>query len=132
MLAKNWKKETARDLIALGSIPFLILVIVRVAMVANFKIIFHVIVATGLVYISSLKFKKINHHLARMMILIIFTSYYYASYLYTVFAILVGIGATYGTHTYLKQKKTLFSVVIGLISSILSYLIELSFNIPNL
>ena len=44
-MKKSWKKEVARDLMALGSFPFIILVLVRVLMVANFKIIFHVIVS---------------------------------------------------------------------------------------
>lgn len=32
---KNWKKELARDCIALGSIPFYILVVARVSMLSK-------------------------------------------------------------------------------------------------
>ena len=52
---KNWKKEVARDLMALGSIPFVTLVIVRVVMVENFRELFHIVVALLLLSIISFK-----------------------------------------------------------------------------
>ena len=131
-MEKNWKKEVSRDLMALGSIPFLILVVVRVATVGNFRIIAHMGVALFLPSIFSLKVKPLHYHSSIIAVLIIFTSLYYASYLYTAFAVLIGVLAFYGIKTYLKKEKVYLSVLMGVICSIISYLVILPLQIPNL
>ena len=75
--------------------------------------------------------KNINHHLARIVILIIFTSIFYNDYLYTIFAVLVGILATYGTQKYLKKGNAYLSVFLGIICSIISHVISIPLNIQN-
>ena len=131
-MKKSWKKEVIRDLMALGSIPFLILVLVRVAMVANFKIIFHVIVSLILFYLISLSIKGMNNHLGRLTILVVFTSYFYASLLYTSFAIATAIATAYGIKKYYQGKKIFTTIMISLLCAGLAYLLELPLNIPNL
>jgi len=131
-MKKSWNKEVSRDLMALGSIPFLILVLVRVAMVANFKIIFHVIVSIILFYLISLRLKGMNNHLGRLTILVVFTSYFYVSLLYTIFAIAIAIATTYGIKKYHKGKKIFITIMISLLCAGLAYLLELPLNIPNL
>ncbi len=131
-MKKSWKKEVARDLMALGSFPFIILVLVRVLMVANFKIIFHVIVSLILFYLISLSIKGMHNHLGRLTILVIFTSYFYSSLLYTIFAIVTAISTAYGIKKYHKGEKLFTTMAISFLCAILAYLIELPLNIPNL
>ena len=109
-MTKNWKKEVARDLMALGSIPFVILILARTTMLGNFKILFHIIVAIFLLWIISLKIKEINYHVAVIIILLTFTSIFYASYFYLTFALLVSIAALYAIDVYLK-KPVIKSVI---------------------
>tara|TARA_Y100000310_G_scaffold345863_1_gene471760 strand:- start:30061 stop:30456 length:396 start_codon:yes stop_codon:yes gene_type:complete len=131
-MIKNWKKEVSRDLMALGSFPFLILVIVRVSLVGNFKIIFNIFAALILAVLISSTIKKLNYHSVNLTILIIFTSIFYASYTYAIFATITYFTAIYGINKYLKKKNVYLSVLAAILCSIISYLIELPLQIPNL
>ena len=131
-MAKNWKKETARDLMALGSIPFVILVLVRAVTVENFRMLFYMVVAVLLLYLISFKMKDIEHHTARLVIVGIFLTIFYASYVFAVFALLVGITALYGLRVHLKKERVYRSAFLGVVCSVISYLIAIPFNIPNL
>lgn len=126
------KKDIARDFMALGSFPFLVLVLVRIFVTTNFRELLHIVIAIILLFIISFKIKNIEYHSAILIILAIFTSIFYAEYFYTIFAGLTVILAIYGMKKYLKKEKVYSSAVIGLICSIISYLIELPLKIPNL
>jgi len=128
---KDWKHETARDLMALGSIPFVIIVLARITMLGNFRQLFHIIVAILLVSIVSYKVKKISYHSSIIVILAIFTSLFYASYYFATFAAVITIGALYGIKTYLKGRVYL-SAALGILCSIIAYLIGIPLNIVNL
>ncbi len=130
-MAQIWKKEVARDLMALGSIPFLILVLARITMLGNFKILFHISVAILLLSAIYLKV-KVNYHAAVIVILIIFTSLFYESYFYLAFASAVGVAALYAMEKYLKHKRVVQGALVGVFCSIISYLLELPLQIPNL
>jgi len=126
------KKEIARDFMALGGIPFLILILVRIITAGNFKTLFHIIFAVLLLLLASLKLKDINYHSAIFTVLVIFTSIFYMKIVYTIFVFLILIIGLYGMKKYLKKEKTYMSMIIGIICSIISYLIELTLKIPNL
>jgi len=126
------KKEIARDFMALGSIPFLILILIRIITAGNFKTLSQIVFAVLLLFLASLKLKDINYHSAIFTILVIFTSLFYMNIVYTILVFLVLIIGFYGMKKYLKKKKIYISMAIGIVCSIISYLIELSLKIPNL
>jgi hypothetical protein len=126
------KKEMARDLMGLGSIPFLILVLVRVGMAGNFLEMFHIVAAVALFHIISIKIQKISAHTVRIVILVIFTSVFYDDHYYTAFAALTGVYAIYGFIRYLERERIILSLFVGLGCSIVSYLISLPLGIPNI
>jgi len=57
-----FKKELARDLMALGSAPLFILVLVRIVIAGNLRVIFHMVVAVALVTLVSYKIKNTDFH----------------------------------------------------------------------
>jgi len=126
------KKEIARDLMGLGSIPFLVLVVVRITMAGNFLELFHIVVATAFVSLTSVFVRAVHFHSAIIVILIIFTSVFYEDRYYTVFAILTGVLAVYGFIAYLKLEYVYRSVLIGLLASLAAWLLSLRFDIPNI
>ena len=116
----------------LGSIPFLLLVVVRVAMAGNFLELFHIAVAVVFVAFTSIFVRGIHIHSAIIVVLIIFTSVFYEDPFYTGFAILTGVLAVYGFVAYLELRNVYRSVLIGLLSSLAAWLLSLPFDIPNL
>ncbi|MBW2992323.1 hypothetical protein KY345_03855 [Candidatus Woesearchaeota archaeon] len=126
------KKEIARDMMALGGIPFLILVLVRIIMVQNYGEGFQIVFAIALFHLLSIKVKDMNFHAGVLPILAIFTSIFYEEWLYVIFAGLITILALYGMKNYLKIKGAYKSAVIAVICSITSYLISIPLGIPNL
>ena len=126
------REEIARDLMGFGSIPFLILVLVRIAMVGNLLEMFHIVGALMLLGVISRRVKGIHFHTARIVILVVFTSVFYEDYYYAVFAGLIGIAAVFGFIKYLKKEKVILSLILGALCCIASYLISIPLNIPNI
>lgn len=124
--------EIARDLMGLGSIPFLILVVVRVGMAGNFLELFHIMVAVALLVVVSHFLRNVDYHGAFIVILVIFTSVFYDDIYYTVFAALTAIATVYGFVRYLKRTDVWWSVGLGFACSGASYLLSLPLDIPNI
>ena len=119
---KEWTKETARDLIALGSIPFLLLTIVRVSTgPAYYPLQF--IISSVLFFILRMIFKA-ELHAGLGVILVTFTSIFYRSALFTAFALIVYAGIIVSLF-YLKRDKTgiLKGILLGSISAGIGYFI---------
>tara|TARA_Y100000310_G_C20170150_1_gene573277 strand:- start:196 stop:573 length:378 start_codon:yes stop_codon:yes gene_type:complete len=121
------KKEVARDLIALGGIPFYLLVVIR-SLIGEFTtFLIQLGIAFVLILIISLLIKETNQPLARGLALATFTSLFYKD---LVFAIFVGIlwivmiGSTY----YLNKeiKPILKGSIVGIIAVSISYFLALS------
>lgn len=127
---KTVLKEIARDLMALGGVPFLVLVLVRVFMVDNYREVFNIAAAVILVVIVSFIMKNVDYHAAIIPILVIFTSIFYNDNLYTIFAVVVGIAAIVMIRLYLKKKNIYKSAVLGILCSIASYFIAMPLNLP--
>ena len=117
----EWK-EAARDVLALGSIPFYAIVIVRMLLLEELAILVPqlVIAFFGVLILS--RFIEIEYHIAQGLILIVFTSLGYKEAPFTVFAGLLWILMLYSAY-YLKIKKNkiINGAVVGIISTIVAY-----------
>ena len=119
-MKKEWIKDLARDLIALGGVPFLVLTIARVSMgPAYYPLEF--IVSAALFFILKMIFKA-ESHAGIGVILLIFTSIYYNHVLFTVFALIVYIGIVISLF-YLKKNRAeiLKGILLGLVSAGIGY-----------
>ena len=123
-MQKNWKKEVARDTLALGSIPFYFIVIIR-AVIGQYLIFIYQLLIAALVLFLLLKIKKSNAHIARGFILAVFTSLFYKENLYTTFAFLLWIVMIISAN-YLKIKKNeIFNgIIFGIIAGLASYFLS--------
>jgi hypothetical protein len=126
------RREIARDLMGLGSVPFLLLVVVRVAMVGNFLELFHIVAAVVLFGLISYRIRGLHFHSGRIVIMAIFTSVFYDDGYYTTFALLIVLVAIFGFVRYLKIQKVYTSLALGLICSLASYLISLPLDLTNI
>ena len=119
---KDWKNELARDMLALGSIPFYLIVIIR-AIVGQFPpFVYQLVIALLVLSLAWLLYKDANQHIARGFILVVFTSLFYKEWLYVVFAVLLWLGMVYSLY-FLKYRKTeiIYGVIFGVVSGSISY-----------
>ncbi len=123
MEKKEILKESARDLIALGSIPFFILVLVRVVMLGK-PTYFWQFAISGLIFLGIWFLTKIDLYAGLALIIVVFTNFYYNDILYGVFSILAYL-LLLGSLIYLKtnKKQVFFGVLSGGISSLIAYII---------
>jgi hypothetical protein len=129
---KFWIKETARDIIALGSIVFYFLVVGR-ALVGPFWVFFTFLCcAAATLLIIYFLHNEFETYIARGIILAIGTSYFYGDLIFTLFAavvyILMVVSSYYLRDSYLIIIK---GIIFGLISTGVGYLTaELFFERP--
>lgn len=124
-MEKGWLKDIIRDVIALGSLPFFILVVARVWILPDFVSLIKLLLAGIFFLISFFIFKKrIIFHSGMGIILLIFLIFYYSNWKFTIFASLLYLGLL-GSLIYLKKSKTaiFFGILIGAISFTISYFI---------
>ena len=121
MKKEKFLKELARDFLALGSIPFFLLVVVRIfiAPVANYH--YQLLLAFGIILVVSF-FLRNQQHIARGVVLLIFTSLYYADFLYTIFARIAWVVMVFSSY-YLEKDKMLIvkGTVLGAVATVISY-----------
>ena len=67
-LSKDWKAVVARDLIALGGLPFYLLVVVRATIGSYHTFLSQVVVALAVLFLASRAVKNSNLHIARTKI----------------------------------------------------------------
>ena len=118
----NWKKETARDILAFGSIVFYLLVIAR-ALIKPYRPFVDQIVIAGIVLlIIFLLFRKFDSYISRGLIIVFFASLFYESGLFTIFASLVFIGMLFSSR-YLKKSwnEIIYGLVIGAVCIAIGY-----------
>ncbi len=113
------KKEVFRDTLALGSIVFYLIVLARALIGSYLPFVYQLVVAFVVIFGLSFVFKGSNNHLSRMLVLVVFTSLFYYTLIYTVFVSLVFILAVYSSY-YLK-KDIWKGLVIGVIASLVAY-----------
>lgn len=115
------KKEIARDIIAFGSIPFYAIVIARATVGEHLPFVAHLLLAALLLFLASL-FVSFNRHMARGVILAIFTSAFYQDGLFTAFAFALTAMMLMSLR-YLKTRTSDLarSVLAGVVVSGISY-----------
>ena len=125
------RREMARDLMGLGSVPFTLIVVVRVAMVGNFLELFHILASVALFALAGRVIKDLHYHTGRIIIMAIFTSVFYDDVYFTVFAAVIAIGSVVSFARYLDTGKIYTSAGLSLFCSLASYLISLPLPIRN-
>ena len=117
----DWKKELARDFIALGGIPFLILVLARIWIIDNLPYLSQ-FVFSALIFILLVWVFKANIYSGLGLIMLFFTALHYADQKYTILGSLVYLGLIVSLF-YLKynKKKIITGVLAGAISIGLGY-----------
>lgn len=122
MVKKRWLNELARDLIALGGIPFLILTIVRVSVIKPYYPMQFIISSVIFFILKAVSGGTLRAGIG--LILVIFTSLFYSSLLFATFALLIYIGLIISLF-YLKRdkKEILKGMLFGGISTGIGYLI---------
>lgn len=118
------KKEIARDLIALGSPIFFLLVIVRISITENFAYLSQFLIA-GILFLFLMFLLKANMRAGLGIILLIFVSRYYNNLNFTIFAIAL-YSALLLSLFYLKHdvKEIIKGTIFGLISARAGYYLE--------
>jgi hypothetical protein len=114
-------KETARDIIAFGSIPFLILVLARVWILNDNAYLLQFIIASLLFLICAF-FLKADIYTGISLIVAVLLSIHYNDSKFTFFAGIMYL-ILLASLVYLKKEKLkiLYGILLGLISIILSH-----------
>lgn len=121
-------KETARDIIALGSPVFFILVIARIFLLSNFAYLSEFIIS-GILFIPLMYFLKANIYSGLGLIVLIFTGIYYDNLNFAIFAAFIYILLVVSLIC-LKEDKTkvIKGIILGLVSAGVGYyLVKLIF-----
>lgn len=115
-------KELARDLIAMGSIPFLALTVVRVSAMSPYYPS-QFLISSGLFFVFKLIFKA-EMRAGIGFILLVFTSLFYQNWLFAVFALIVYAGIIISLFYLGKDKKDVVKgVIFGFLSSGIGYVL---------
>jgi hypothetical protein len=120
------KNEIARDLIALGGLPFYFLVIARTTVGSYPIFLSRIVIALVVLFIISRVVKDANLHIARALILAVVTSLFYEALPFTIFALIVW-GAMVYSLTYLKvsAREIVKGTALGIVSVTVSYFLTL-------
>ncbi|MDD4939254.1 MAG: hypothetical protein PHE18_05140 [Candidatus Omnitrophica bacterium] len=121
-MKKDWIRELARDLIALGSIPFLILTIARVSVLRIYYPMQFILSSSAFFALNV--FFKGEMRSGIGMILLVFTSIYYNRIFFTLFALFIYAGMIVSLF-YLRRgrKQILTGVFLGAVCSGAGYAI---------
>ena len=119
---KNQKKEFFRDIIALGSIVFYLIVLARALIQPYLEFVYQLVISLIVLSLLSFLIKDSDNYLARMLILVIFTSLFYNDKIYTYFVSFIFLLAIYSSY-YLEnsKEKIIKGLVLGIISSLIGY-----------
>mgnify|MGYP003968403239 CR=1 FL=1 len=122
MKEDGWLKVLARDLIALGGLPFFVLVLVRVWMLDNMAYFLQFAIA-GVIFGLLFLFVKQDVYAGLGLIVLVFTSLYYGDFLYSVFGS-VAYCLLLVSLFYLERdwKRVIFGVLIGAVGSGVSFI----------
>ena len=118
----RWLKEFARDLVALGSIPFYLLVVARSIIGNYYSFVYQMIIAAIAVFVLYFLIKDSSLHIARSLVIVVFTSLFYKEAIFTAFAALVWVLLVIADY-YIKRKigYVIRGIIIGILSSLIGY-----------
>ncbi len=119
---KSWLKEISRDLLALGSIIFYFLVVIR-AIIGKYNIfVYQMLIAISIIFILNFIIKGSNLHIARAFVALVFTSTFYKEELFTIFAGAVWILMLLSAFYVKRKMSPIFrAIVISAISTVIAY-----------
>lgn len=121
MKIKDFIKESARDLIALGSWIFFIIVVVRIYLLSNYSYLSQFIVG-ALVFFPLIFLFGANMYAGLGLIILIFTTLFYNNLNFTIFGIFIYLLLLVSL-IFLKydKMKVLKGVLFGLAATGISY-----------
>src|SRR3989338_4167780 len=121
-MEKSWKKDIARDAMALGSILFYFIAIIRSTIGSYHLFTYQLLIAFGILIILSFIIKNANHHIARAVPLGVFVSLFYKDNLFTIFAALIFVIMIISAF-YIKERKESIvkGIVLGVFASVVGY-----------
>lgn len=124
--SRNMKEEVARDLIALGGLPFYLLVLVRATIGSYHTFLSQVVIALPVLFLLSKFVKNSNLHIARGFILVVFTSIFYEAVSFTIFTVLVWVLMIFSLISLkVDAKEIIKGVALGIVSVVVSYSLTL-------
>lgn len=117
-----WLNEIARDLLALGSIPFYFLVVIR-AVIGKYNIfVYQMLISAVVIFILYFLIKNSNMHIARSFVAVAFTSLFYKEMIYTFFAGLIWVLLLVSAYHIKRSIGPVFrGIIIGITSSLSGY-----------
>ena len=117
-MSSDWKKETARDIRALGSRVFYAIVIARALIGPFTPYLNQLIIAAVALFLIALVLKQFDGYLARGLILGALTSLFYADIPFAIFTLILTGGMIVGS-AYLGSKKSamLQGILAGAVST---------------
>ncbi len=118
-------KEVSRDLLALGGLPFFFLAISR-SLIGEYYIYTYQLGISLIIVTAVSLFIKANLHLARSLVVLVFSILFYNVQKFTIFAGIIWLFLL-GSTIYLDQDRKLIlnGVFLGAISTIITYYILL-------
>ncbi len=117
----NWKKEITRDTVALGSIPFYFVILVRAVIGKYAPFVYQLLIALIILFISA-KIIGSNQHIARGLIIVVFSSLFYKDILFTVFAsVLLAMVILSLLYLKVEGKEVAKGALLGAISVTISF-----------
>jgi len=119
-MKKVWIREFARDILALGSIPFFILVLARVLMLKNSSYLFQLFIG-GILVLILCYFFKFDFRPGMGVVIGFFLTIYYSEFIFGVFAVIALILLVWSSG-YLRENywNAFFSFWMGVISALVS------------
>jgi hypothetical protein len=116
-MGRGWKKEVARDVLALGSWIFYLIVIVRALIKPYRPFVDQMIIAGVVLLVLGFLIKESDGYLARGLVMVVFTSIFYKDDLFTGFVTLVFIGMI-ASSRYVGNsfRKIIIGLIIGAVS----------------
>ncbi len=119
---KKWLKEFSRDLLALGSIPFYFLVLIRSVIGNYYSFVYQMAIAAIAVFMLYFLIKDSSLHVARSFVIVVFTSLFYKEAIFTAFAALVWVLLVIADY-YVKRKigYAVRGIIMGVLSSLIGY-----------
>lgn len=126
ILSSRGGQEVLRDLVALGGLPFYLLVAARAAIGPYPAFLSQVAIALPMLILLARLVRGSNLHIARALILVVFTSIFYKSPLFTAFSSLVWVCviiSLVGLKT--PAKEIIRGIALGAACALISYALTL-------
>ena len=122
----DWKKELARDFLALGSWVFFAIVIARIFILPyKWTYINPLLIAGGLILVVDLVFRgRVDSYVSRSLVLVFYTSLFYENNPFTIFVIIAWVGLVFNSwYVGRDQNQIVYGILLGLIGVGLKFVV---------